>query len=80
MKRSCHRSGIASLAVDRVNGLHAAPASDDLAVEDPLEVRLAGDGISPPRTVAVTMRTPGDDVDLAAGFLFTEGIVAGKLR
>ena len=43
---------------------------DPVAVEEPLEVRVAG------RTVAVTMRTPGDDVALALGFLFSEGIVA----
>ena len=42
---------------------------DSLAVEEPLEIRLAG------CSVAVTMRTPGDDFDLAAGFLLTEGII-----
>src|SRR5919204_2236818 len=43
---------------------------DEVAVELPLEIRLNG---SP---VAVTMRTPGDDFELAAGFLYGEGIVA----
>lgn len=43
---------------------------DDLAAEEPLEIRLAG------RPLTVTMRTPGNDFELAAGFLFTEGIVA----
>jgi FdhD protein len=42
---------------------------DTLAVEEPLEIRIAGD------PVAVTMRTPGEDADLALGFLFAEGIV-----
>ncbi|MGH2448937.1 MAG: formate dehydrogenase accessory sulfurtransferase FdhD [Chloroflexota bacterium] len=45
---------------------------DLLAREEPLEVRLAG------CSVAVTMRTPGDDFDLAAGFLFTEGIIRSQ--
>lgn len=43
--------------------------SDDLVVEEPLEIRLDGTAL------AVVMRTPGDDADLALGFAITEGIV-----
>lgn len=43
--------------------------SDRVAVEEPLEIRVAG------KPVAVIMRTPGDDFALAAGFLFTEGLI-----
>src|ERR1700678_1788134 len=43
--------------------------SDYLAVEEPLEIRIGDDPIS------VTMRTPGHDRELAAGFLFTEGLI-----
>ncbi|MGI5228431.1 formate dehydrogenase accessory sulfurtransferase FdhD [Actinoallomurus sp. CA-142502] len=44
--------------------------TDTLVVEEPLEIRLGG------RPLTVTMRTPGDDFELAAGFLVGEGVVA----
>lgn len=43
---------------------------DALAVEEPLEIRVGG------RSLAITMRTPGNDVDLAAGFLVSEGVIS----
>lgn len=50
--------------------------SDELATEEPLQIQLAsGNG---PRNVAVTMRTPGSDFELAAGFLYSEGIVSER--
>jgi FdhD protein len=45
---------------------------DYLAAEEPLEIRIGDDPLS------VTMRTPGHDIELAAGFLFTEGLVTGR--
>ncbi len=43
--------------------------SDELAIEEPLEIRIDA------RPLVVTMRTPGHDDELAAGFLFTEGLI-----
>ena len=48
---------------------------DRLAVEEPLEVRI-GFPNGTHKAVSITMRTPGDDGELAAGFLFTEGIIS----
>ncbi len=56
------------------------PASDQLAAEEPLEIRVGfeADGQRQHRTLSVTMRTPGHDEELAAGFLLTEGIIHDK--
>ncbi|MBT8083493.1 MAG: formate dehydrogenase accessory sulfurtransferase FdhD [Gammaproteobacteria bacterium] len=54
--------------------------ADRVAVEEPLEIRLGfeTDGERHTRTASITMRTPGDDADLATGFLFAEGIVRSR--
>ncbi|HEY1292156.1 MAG TPA: formate dehydrogenase accessory sulfurtransferase FdhD [Chloroflexota bacterium] len=64
----------------RVEGARAAMRSDSVATEEPLEVRLLAGAQR--QTLAVTMRTPGADFELAAGFLYGEGVLAdpGELR
>lgn len=68
-----------SVPILRVQGGAARAEEDLLVVEEPLEIRLGygpeGDRRHLP--LSVTMRTPGSDLDLAAGFLFTEGIIRG---
>jgi len=54
------------------NRIH--PRLDYLTTEEPLEIRF----VSPNRTVAVTMRTPGADFELAVGFLYSEGVITSK--
>jgi len=55
--------------IGRVDGRITRRQEDVLAIEEPLEIRVGS------RSLSVTMRTPGHDFDLAAGFLFSEGII-----
>ena len=57
------------LAVCSFSGARVTERVDRVVVEEPLEIRLGE------KTISITMRTPGDDRELAAGFLFSEGIV-----
>ncbi|GGM83875.1 formate dehydrogenase accessory sulfurtransferase FdhD [Dactylosporangium sucinum] len=74
MGRVTQRRGIVRVTVDGAE-VSAAPGPDTLAAEEPLEIRVGPAGGGPRPPLAVTMRTPGDDLDLAIGFLVTEGVV-----
>jgi FdhD protein len=63
--------------VERVTGHVSHRVEDSLALEEPLEIQLAygPSDARQIRSISVTMRTPGHDFDLAAGFLMTEGVI-----
>jgi FdhD protein len=67
MARTMNRRPVMKINLDGAAEPRRRP--DDLAAEEPLEIRLRK------TPLAVTMRTPGQDIDLAMGFLLTEGII-----
>src|ERR1700726_5288453 len=73
-------SALAAVRVCRIAPCGALVQSDVLAVEEPLEIRLGCDvgGRRVHHAVSITMRTPGHDLELAVGFLFTEGVIVAR--
>lgn len=73
-----------TLAIDvsKIDGERQFLQADDVAVEEPLEIQVSS--LSPSgsaaKSVSITMRTPGDDAELAVGFLFTEGIITSAAQ
>ncbi len=63
---------VVEIPIRRVEGNATAQVEDFLAVEEPLEIRLGA------RSFSMTMRTPGNDTELAAGFLLAEGVITCK--
>lgn len=77
-------SQVEQIYIQKISAGKISELADMVAVEEPLEIQLAYStqtGVIR-KNIAVTMRTPGNDEELAAGFLFTEGIInnAGAIQ
>ncbi|MFZ1784797.1 MAG: formate dehydrogenase accessory sulfurtransferase FdhD [Ferruginibacter sp.] len=73
-------SSVEQISIQKAADGKITEAPDKIAVEEPLEIQLtySTDTGLMHKNIAVTMRTPGHDADLAAGFLFTEGIIVAS--
>jgi len=71
MGRVTTREAVLKLGGSEDAGNEGIRSRDTLVAEEPLEIRIAG------KQIAVTMRTPGDDFDLVAGYLVGEGVIRG---
>lgn len=71
---------VKQIEIIKVRESNSFPYTDDISVEEPLEIRVSysAEGKKESKNISVTMRTPGNDAELAAGFLFTEGIISGR--
>ncbi|MEP7257522.1 MAG: formate dehydrogenase accessory sulfurtransferase FdhD [Flavitalea sp.] len=71
---------IPTISITRMQSGRLSEATDQIAVEEPLQIQLlyGPSGKEQRKNLAVTMRTPGNDDELAAGFLFTEGIIDNR--
>ncbi len=82
MKSISNDRGVKQVQTKKVSGLNNSTSVDDtldiVSVEEPLEVRVGFEDKASVQQIAVTMRTPGNDAELAVGFLFTEGIISSK--
>jgi FdhD protein len=67
-----------TIHIQKINAAGSFDIADQVAVEEPLEIQLEFSSSTGrlKKSIAITMRTPGEDENLAAGFLFTEGIIS----
>ncbi|WP_294274591.1 formate dehydrogenase accessory sulfurtransferase FdhD [uncultured Chryseobacterium sp.] len=73
-------NSVQKIEIVKVKDSLGFPYTDDISVEEPLEIRISYEAELQKitRNISVTMRTPGHDAELAVGFLFTEGIITGR--
>lgn len=75
---SASERGAKEFLVRKVTGAEVVEQADLVSTELPLELRISSKQLGERFSLAVTMRTPGHDAELAAGFLFTEGLVTDR--
>jgi FdhD protein len=75
---SMSRPSVSSIHIIKIDENQSLKTVDLLAVEEPMEIRLGygAEANREQKSISVTMRTPGNDFELAVGFLLTEGIIA----
>ncbi len=71
-------TGVNNVLIRKVDGATSYQLPDVLSIEEPLEIKIIYGPAEErkQKNIAVTMRTPGNDIELATGFLFTEGIIS----
>ncbi len=78
--QSAVSKSVRRIEILKVSGNLSIPYLDDISIEEPLEIKVSyrdGD-LMVTKNISVTMRTPGEDAELASGFLFTEGVITSK--
>lgn len=80
MARETDQAAQAPVLITRISDAGWESAGDSVAVEEPMEIRLLQetDAATIRKPIAITMRTPGDDFELAVGFLLGEGIIRDR--
>lgn len=73
-------SSVQKIEIVKIKDHLSFSCTDEVSVEEPLEIRISyeADGHKIVKNISVTMRTPGNDEELATGFLFTEGIISDR--
>lgn len=79
LERPTRPGSVVRVPINRFRGEKLSETDDEIATEEPLEIRIYYfEKEQKHKSISITMRTPGNDFELAAGFLFTEGIVRSK--